>query len=143
MWRVAHALFALALGVCIVLSTAFSGTRHEREQAALASLQRADADWAGQMDQQDIESVWVGKVFWAWAAAEAMLLTGRFLLDSGSSGSGFGASVGQMMGAIVGPGVVAGASVAMRYVRWILAVRADLAVVVFVLGLGACLRGAG
>jgi hypothetical protein len=146
LWKVAHALFALALGICIAFSTTFSGSKFERERAVLVASQRASGDWASGLDDElDLEAEWIKKTFWIWAAAEAMLLSARFLLFDNAAGAGGvglgGGMVDGLLGAFLSPGLRGTIRVVMRYLRWILTIRADMAVVIFVLGISSWYRG--
>ncbi|KAI9820651.1 MAG: hypothetical protein M1827_005020 [Pycnora praestabilis] len=111
MWRIVHAIFALALGIYIASLTSFSGSR-------IARTQTVDGE--------------VGvHFFWVFATAELMLQSGRFFLEKGR------APVGGLLGGLgmMLPEPYKGyVRVAGRYSVIYTTVVADAMVVIFVLG---------
>ncbi|KFH48685.1 hypothetical protein ACRE_004530 [Hapsidospora chrysogenum ATCC 11550] len=69
LWRLLHAIVALGLGLYIVVLTPFTGTKLERERAAVSEIE----------DNEERKRLF----FWVFATAEACLLTTRFFLDKG------------------------------------------------------------
>ena len=118
-WRILHALFALSLGFYVALSTPFAGTLSEREASPSDTT------------TQNIN------FFYIFASAEALLLTTRFLLDSGKHApSGLLGTVVRFL-----PPQTAGyIKVVLRYGQIFATVRADLLVCVFVLGVAGLWR---
>ncbi|KHO02031.1 GET complex, subunit GET2 [Metarhizium album ARSEF 1941] len=74
-WRLVHALVALSLGLYLTLLTTFSGTKAERDAAALAHVQHTAADDDNEHHKRTF--------FWVFATSEAVLLTTRVFLDRG------------------------------------------------------------
>lgn len=71
MWRIVHAVFALALGIYIASVTAFSGSRLERTTS-------------GFVDGSGTSTVDVGvRFFWVFATAELVLQSSRFFVERG------------------------------------------------------------
>ncbi|KAL9613936.1 MAG: hypothetical protein Q9167_001550 [Letrouitia subvulpina] len=68
-WKIVHALSALALGVYIIMTTSFNGTRFLENKTAGAGR------------QLDISP----RLFWIFATAEVILQSSRFFLDRGKS----------------------------------------------------------
>ncbi|KAK1836143.1 hypothetical protein QBC39DRAFT_410679 [Podospora conica] len=121
-WRLLHTALALGLGLYIALWTSFRGTKGERALAAAS------------MGTEDEEDAVRKRFFYAFATAEAVLLTTRYFVDGGSSG---GAGAPGVLGMVVGflPGQVRGwVEMGMRYARVLGTVRGDVLVLVFVLG---------
>jgi hypothetical protein len=120
-WRVVHAVFALGLGLYIALGSTFGGTKIERERIATAYT----ADDSSR------------NFFMIFASVEAVLLTTRFFIDkSQAQPTGI---LGMVAGFLPAPykGYL---SVALRYGQIFLTVRADLLILVFVLGACSWLR---
>ncbi|KAF5622550.1 hypothetical protein F52700_10522 [Fusarium sp. NRRL 52700] len=90
LWRLLHALVALGLGFYIVILTPFTGSKIERERAALAGTTPADPLIAAAEPELETELEHRKKLFfWTFATAESLLLTTRFFLDRrGSPPSG-------------------------------------------------------
>ncbi|KAH6610214.1 hypothetical protein Trco_000234 [Trichoderma cornu-damae] len=121
LWRLVHALVALGLGLFFVLTTAFSGSRIERERTALAFDQEADAEAERRKNL----------FFWTFATAEVLLLSTRFFLDKRSTNAtGFVATAISYL-----PQPYRGyIEVGQRYLQIFAAVRADILTCIFVLG---------
>ncbi|KAI1139674.1 hypothetical protein F5Y05DRAFT_329755 [Hypoxylon sp. FL0543] len=129
LWRILHAVFALGLGLYVALSTTFTGTLTEREHSAIASK-------TGGGGEDSIERA-RAYFFYAFASAEAVLLTTRYFLDARReppkgwmwTASGFL------------PGRARGyAQRALRYGQILGTVRSDALVCIFVLGVCSWLR---
>ncbi|KAJ9149277.1 Golgi to ER traffic protein 2 [Pleurostoma richardsiae] len=134
-WRILHFVLALGLGLYIAALTSFSGTKIERERAAFDSRSSS----SGTSSVADQEAAARRYFFWAYATAEAALLSSRMLLDRGrAGGSGL---LWTLVGMLPEParGLV---SVAARYGQVFSTVRSDLLVCVFVLGCCSWLRSA-
>ncbi|PNY28506.1 Uncharacterized protein TCAP_01560 [Tolypocladium capitatum] len=122
-FRLVHALFALSLGLYVTLLMPFSGTKLEREHAALAHAQLSAEDDANEHHKRIF--------FWIFATGEAVLLTSRFFLDKGRQ------PPTGMLWTIVGfiPEPLKGyVTVALRYGQIFTTVRADILACMFVLG---------
>ncbi|KAK1761117.1 hypothetical protein QBC47DRAFT_409151 [Echria macrotheca] len=129
LWRLLHTAVALGLGLYIALWTSFSGTKAQRE------MERADAGNA--------ESA--KRFFYAFATAEAVLLTTRYFVDRRGRGVNGGASAGGsgMLGMLVGflpPPVKGYVEMGMRYAQIFGTVRSDVLVCIFVLGVCSWVR---
>lgn len=117
LWRLLHAIVALGLGLYIVLLTPFTGTKVERERAAISEIH----------DNEERKRLF----FWVFATAEACLLTTRFFLDKGRAPpTGI---VWTVSGYLPEPlkGYV---RAVMRYGQIFSTVRADILACMFVLG---------
>jgi hypothetical protein len=128
-WRLIHALVALSLGIYLTLFTTFSGTKVEREAAALAHVQHSPAD-----DQNEHHK---RMFFWIFATSEAVLLTTRVLLDKGR------APPPGILWTIVGyvPEPFKGyLGVGLKYGQIFTTVRTDILTCMFVLGVCSWLR---
>jgi hypothetical protein len=127
LWRIVHAFFALSLGLYIAFTTPFSGTRLERETAAL-----------GYTPNSNVLTPSSVHFFYLFATAEVILQSSRFYLEKGKGEqSGW---VGMVMGLLPEPykGYLAWV---MRYSRIWTTVSGDAMVLIFVLGVCAWLRG--
>ncbi|KAL7795241.1 hypothetical protein V8C37DRAFT_374939 [Trichoderma ceciliae] len=121
LWRLVHALVALGLGLFFVLTTNFSGSKIERERTALALEQEADEEVERRKKL----------FFWAFATAEALLLSTRFFLDKRSTNAtGF---VAKAISYLPPPyrGYI---ELGQRYLQIFSAVRTDILTCIFVLG---------
>ncbi|KAF1733049.1 Sad1-interacting factor 1 [Beauveria bassiana] len=129
-WRIVHALLALGLGLYVVLRTPFDGTRVQRELA----FKLADADGSSPKGLDAAKQ----NFFWAFATAEAVLLTTKFALDKGRPPPpGMLWSVANQLptpwrGYVVG---------VMRYGQIFTTVRTDVLLCAFVLGVCAWWKG--
>ncbi|KAK4244411.1 hypothetical protein C7999DRAFT_43920 [Corynascus novoguineensis] len=149
LWRLLHALIALALGFYIALWTPFTGTKLSRDRAAAAAAGSAEerARLASSLADSGAGDV-TRNFFWAFATAEALLLStrhlfldhGRSSLDSVGGGAGSGGIVALLAGFLPAD-LKAKVELAMRYVEVLGTVRRDLLVCVFVLGIAAWVRG--
>lgn len=141
-WRIVHALLALGLGLYIILLTPFDGTKTQRQLAFKIQDDKADAFYEGspgaaRLAGLDMETA-KKNFFWAFATAEAVLLTTKFFLDKGRAPPpGWAWSVaGQLpmpwRGYVVN---------VMRYGQIFTTVRTDILLCAFVLGACAWWRG--
>lgn len=139
LWRLLHALVALGLGFYIVILTPFTGSKIERERAALAGTTPADPLIAAAEPELETELEHRKKLFfWTFATAESLLLTTRFFLDRrGSPPSGIVGTVVQFL-----PQPAKGyVEVVMRYGQIFTTVRSDILACIFVLGAVAWFKG--
>ncbi|EWZ47946.1 hypothetical protein FOCG_06623 [Fusarium oxysporum f. sp. radicis-lycopersici 26381] len=139
LWRLLHALVALGLGFYIVILTPFTGSKIERERAALAGTTPADPLIAAAEPELETELEHRKKLFfWTFATAESLLLTTRFFLDrTGSPPSGIVGTVVQFL-----PQPAKGyVEVVMRYGQIFTTVRSDMLACIFVLGAVAWFKG--
>ncbi|KAL2759536.1 hypothetical protein ACRALDRAFT_1067668 [Sodiomyces alcalophilus JCM 7366] len=129
-WRILHAIFALVLGLYIILTTQFSGSKVQRERTAL-SLSNPGTDGDGSVVHGMDEGREV--FFWMFATAEALLITTRFMLERGKPGGAESGPLWMVAGFLPGPwkGRV---ETALRYGQVFSSVRRDILVCVFVLG---------
>ncbi|KAG5987787.1 hypothetical protein E4U43_004936 [Claviceps pusilla] len=129
MWRLIHALLALGLGLYVALFTTFSGTKLERETAAMAHQQNLAADDENERQKR--------LFFWIFATSEAVLLTTRIFLDRGRAPPpGF-------MWTVVGfiPEPFKGyLTVGLKYGQIFTTVRTDILTCMFVLGVCSWIR---
>lgn len=124
-WRLLHTTLALGLGLYIALWTTFRGTKGERTLGLV----------------EEGEETARKRFFYAFATAEAVLLTTRYFVDGGVSGGGAGGMLGMVVG-FLPPGPVKGwVEMGMRYARVLGTVRGDVLVCVFVLGVCSWVRG--
>ncbi|KAF4965544.1 hypothetical protein FSARC_6675 [Fusarium sarcochroum] len=139
LWRLLHALVALGLGLYIVLLTPFTGSKIERERAALAGTTPADPLIAAAEPELETELEHRKKLFfWTFATAESLLLTTRFFLDRrGSPPTGVVGTVVQFL-----PHPYKGyVEIVMRYGQIFTTVRSDILACIFVLGAVAWVKG--
>ncbi|RBR13104.1 uncharacterized protein FIESC28_08290 [Fusarium coffeatum] len=139
LWRLLHAIVALGLGFYIVLLTPFSGSKIERERAALAGTTPADPLIAASEPEMETELEHRKKLFfWTFATAETLLLTTRFFLDRrGSPPTGIVGTVLQFL-----PQPAKGyIEIVMRYGQIFTTVRSDMLACIFVLGAVAWFKG--
>lgn len=139
-WRLVHALFALALGFYITLTTSFSGSRAQRDRTALALVYpAATADGADVLDE--VEAMEEGRevFFWMFATAEALLITTRFMIEGGKPPAEAG--MAWTVAGFLPPPWKMRVETVLRYGQIFSSVRRDILVCVFVLGLAAWARG--
>jgi GET complex subunit GET2 len=119
LWRILHAVFALALALYLTLTTNFTGTRWERETS---SLNTEDG---------------ITRFFYIFASVEVLLLTSRFFLEKG--GVRQDGLQGLIMGFLPKPwsGYLA---LMVKYSKIWATVTEDAMVCVFVLGICSWLR---
>ncbi len=134
LWRLLHTAVALGLGLYIALWTSFSGTKLERERGRIT----ADAGIPGEDDVKETAK----RFFWAFATAEAVLLTTRYFMDRGRASSALGGGNG-VLGMVMGflPQPIKGyIEIGMRYSQIFSTVKADVLVCIFVLGVCSWIR---
>ncbi|KAK7417167.1 hypothetical protein QQX98_004770 [Neonectria punicea] len=140
-WRLLHALVALGLGLYIVVLTPFTGSKIERERAALPIATNPDDPFSTPADAADVESDLEHRkhlFFWTFATAETLLLTTRFFLDKrGPPPTGV---VGTVIGFLPQP-IKGYIEIGLRYANIFTTVRGDMLVCIFVLGLCSWFRG--
>ncbi|KAK5660787.1 hypothetical protein OQA88_12154 [Cercophora sp. LCS_1] len=124
LWRILHTIVALGLGLYIALCTSFTGTKTERERAALTGGETESAR----------------NFFYAFATAEAVLLTTRYFMDRGRMVSPAGGGVLGMIVGFLPPPIKGYIELAMRYGQVFSTVRGDVLVCVFVLGITSWFR---
>lgn len=132
-WRLLHALVAIGLGFYLTLMTPFAGTKAQRNAAALMASGTSEIEIEG---QEEIERHRLN-FFWAFATAEAVLLTTRFFLDKNRAPPpGIAWTV---VGYLPEPwkGYV---SSIMKYGQFFTTVRTDILCCVFVLGICTLIR---
>ncbi|AEO71392.1 uncharacterized protein THITE_2123693 [Thermothielavioides terrestris NRRL 8126] len=148
LYRLLHTLVALSLGLYIALYTPFTGTKLSRDRAAAAAAGSAEERERLYGDADTAAAT--RNFFWVFATAEALLLTTRHLLDRGRSrldaavAGGGPNGGGSLLGLVVGflpDGVRGKVELAMRYGEVLGAVRRDVLICVFVLGVAAWWRG--
>ncbi|KAF4975607.1 hypothetical protein FZEAL_7637 [Fusarium zealandicum] len=139
LWRILHALVALGLGLYIVILTPFTGSKVERERAALAGTSPADPLTAAAQPELETELEHRKHLFfWTFATAETLLLTTRFFLDKrGNPPTGV---VGTVLGFVPQPakGYI---EIVLRYAQIFTTVRSDILACVFVLGAVSWFKG--
>lgn len=139
MWRILHFVLAAGLGLYMALLTGFGGTRVERERAAFASttgaFQQQQQQQGGEADVDSMRRYF----FWAFATAETVLLTSRFMLD-GRKGSGPPGMLGMVLGFVPEGKMKSLVGTGLKYSRIFSTVRSDILVCVFVLGICSWLR---
>ncbi|KAK4240233.1 hypothetical protein C8A03DRAFT_31619 [Achaetomium macrosporum] len=136
LYRLLHTLVALALGLYIALYTPFTGTKLSRDRAAAAAAGSAEER---EHLQYDHHGDMAKNFFWAFATAEALLLTSRYFMDHGRSRLESNGMLGMLAGFLPG-GMRSKVETAMRYGEVLGTVRRDVLVCVFVLGVAAWWR---
>lgn len=150
-WRIMHALLAIGLGLYIVLLTPFNGTKLQRELAFKQAVEEKSSSSSSGDDFYGDAAVAGGgggslaeleqtkrNFFWAFATAEAVLLTTKFFLDKGRAPpTGF---IWSIAGGLPQPwrGYVTNV---MRYGQIFTTVRTDILLCAFVLGVCAWWKG--
>lgn len=136
-WRLLHTAAALALGLYIALWTPFTGTRLQRDRAAATVASGIDLDLDLDHDRETAPR----SFFWAFATAEALLLTTRWLLAGGSGGGSGGGGLMALLAGFLPPAARGKVEMALRYGEVLGTLRRDVLVCVFVLGAAAWWRG--
>lgn len=128
LWRIAHAIFALGMGLYVVFTTTFDGTQIARERSGLGYA-------AG--DEVMASASSMKQFFWIFATVEVLLQTSRFTFEKGRVQQG--GMLGMALGILPEPwkGCLA---LVLRYSRIWTTVSGDAMVLVFVLGAAAWLR---
>ncbi|KAI0412079.1 hypothetical protein F5X98DRAFT_23536 [Xylaria grammica] len=129
LWRILHAIFALGLGLYVILSTTFTGTKVERDADDLQST--------GVLGAQNLEQA-RACFFYVFTSVETVLLTSRYMRErsAGFTPSGWTWTVSGML-----PDPFRGyARHALRYAQIFTTVRNDALFCVFVMGVCCLLR---
>ncbi|KAM7208591.1 hypothetical protein V8F20_001014 [Naviculisporaceae sp. PSN 640] len=140
LWRLLHTAVALGLGLYIALWTSFSGTKVDRDLSRANNANAAGSPAGAEkvlLENNDINAEMARKFFWAFATAEAVLLTTRFFMDRGR------APPQGLLGTVVGflPGKIGNyVKIGLQYGQIFSTVKADILVCVFVLGVCTWLR---
>lgn len=121
-WRIIHAIFALSLGLYVVFTTPFTGSRIDRLSSATSSSALSPS---------------MTHFFYIFATAEIILQTSRFFMEKGRVQQG--ALMSLLMGILPEPykGYL---QLATRYTGVLATVKTDIMVLVFVLGVCAWAR---
>jgi hypothetical protein len=128
LWRIVHAVFALALGLYITVTTTFIGTKFERERTGLGF---------SSVDGEVLSPASV-HFFWIFATMEVLLQSSRFFLEKGKpQQTGI---MGMVMGFLPEP-YKGWLTLGSRYFRIWTTVSGDALVCVFVLGVCAWYNG--
>jgi hypothetical protein len=144
-WRILHTVVALGLGLYIALWTGFTGSKAEREQAAAGLGTSPSSSSAVVKDDlgDGVPVVSSGtleasrRFLWAFATAEALLLTTRFFLDRGRAApSGVLWSVAGFLPQPFRTNV----EMVLRYGQIFSTVKSDVLTIAFVLGVCSWLR---
>ncbi|KAK0747581.1 hypothetical protein B0T21DRAFT_322608 [Apiosordaria backusii] len=136
LFKLLHTLIALSLGLYLLLSTPFTGSKLDRDRSILA--ESGSALFQSPQEQQAKKNF-----VWAFATAEILLFTTRFLVDSQTGGRS-GEQTGGVLGGLINflPQPLKGrVEMGVRYARVVGRVREDVLLVVFVLGVGHWIRG--
>ena len=128
LWRLLHTVVALALGLYIAVWTGFTGSKLERQRGE-AGLRDTDADAVAGFQAKHF--------FWAFATAEAILLTTRFFVDRARAPP---SGVLWMIVGFLPPPLKGYLEMALRYGQIFSTVKADVLVCIFVLGVASWLR---
>ncbi|KAG9232290.1 hypothetical protein BJ875DRAFT_89502 [Amylocarpus encephaloides] len=127
LWRVVHAVFAVALGVYIAFTTTFTGTKAERERSKLSYSADQDSLSPGNV-----------QFFWIFATAELLLQSSRFFLEKGKiQPQGWLATINGFLP----PAYKGYLALFLRYARIWTTLSGDAMTCVFVLGVCVWLRG--
>ncbi|KAK3304245.1 uncharacterized protein B0T15DRAFT_535896 [Chaetomium strumarium] len=141
LYRLLHTLIALALGLYIALYTPFTGTKLGRDRAAAAAAGSAEErEHLLHHLQYGLDGTMTKNFFWAFATAEALLLTSRYFMDRGRSRLESNNGMLGMLAGFLPRGVRSKVETAMRYGEVLGTVRRDVLVCVFVLGVAAWWR---
>ncbi|KAG0646354.1 hypothetical protein D0Z07_8220 [Hyphodiscus hymeniophilus] len=126
LWRIVHAVFALALGLYIAFTTPFTGSKVARDIPAYNT--------EGEMGLSPASV----HFFWIFATAEVLLQTSRFFIEKGRVQPG--GIMGMVMGFLPEP-YKRFLAMLSRYFRIWTTVTGDAFVCLFILGVCAWLRG--
>lgn len=127
-WRLLHALVALGLGLYIASVTPFSGSKAQREASKVVMAEGAELAEAERHRNN---------FFWAFATAEAVLLTTRFFLDKGRAPP---PGIAWKVAGFLPEPFKGYVSTVLRYGQIFTTVRTDILGCVFVLGICSLLR---
>lgn len=126
LWRFLHTAAALGLGLYIALWTGFTGAQTERERVEA----RARGGGGGEEEEEERLDP-RRRFFWAFATAEAVLLTTRFFVDRGRARPG--GFLWSLAGFLPRP-FRGNVEAVLRYGPMFSTVRSDILVCIFVLG---------
>lgn len=138
LWRLLHTAVALGLGLYIAVWTTFSGSKVDRDSKNILTGNKHHHIGEGDQVAVGFDTDSARRFFYAFATAEALLLTTRFMLEKGLGRSPVGGAFG---GGILG--MAAGflpqpwkgyLEIALRYGQIFSTVKADILVCIFVLG---------
>ncbi|PHH53913.1 hypothetical protein CFIMG_002980RA [Ceratocystis fimbriata CBS 114723] len=141
-FRVMHVLFALSLGIFIALKTPFTGSLSQRldpsfDFATLSSVSSPDAA------TDDHHTAFAGRspsdLLWVFATGEAVLLSARYFVEKNSPSAGVPGILGTIL-SFIPPPLGGYIKLAMRYGQFFMAVRNDIMLSVFVLGVCAWVK---
>ena len=121
LWKIVHAAFALTLGLYVIVTTAFNGTKLSRNAVV------------GESDMESVKSF-----FWVFATAELLLQSTRFFLERGKINQG---GILAMVARFLPEPWKGYLGLVSRYSRIYSTVVEDAMVVVFVLGVVAWWAG--
>ncbi|OQO12866.1 hypothetical protein B0A48_02330 [Cryoendolithus antarcticus] len=125
-WRLTHALFALALGVYITLTSTFNGTQLSRSESAFTITEN--------------RSPLGPRLFWMFGTAELLLQSTRYFVEGGQlRGGGWLATIANS--GFVPPPYAHYIRTIGSYMRIYTTIMSDAMVIVFVLGCMAWWRG--
>ena len=133
LWKIVHALFALMLGIYVISTTPFTGSKLSRTASAVAGMHAGAGAGAGEEENIQTQPGVTTNFFWLFATAELILQSSRFFIERGKVSQG-GGMMGMVAGFLPEPwkGYLA---LVGRYRGIYTTVVEDAAVVVFVLGL--------
>lgn len=138
LWRLLHTAVALGLGVYIAVWTSFSGSKVDRDSKNILTGNKHHHTGAGDHVAVGFDTDSARRFFYAFATAEALLLTTRFMLEKGLGRSPVGGAFGGgMLGMAAGflPQPWKGyLEIGLRYGQIFSTVKADILVCIFVLG---------
>lgn len=135
LWRLLHTAVALGLGLYIAVWTTFSGSKVDRDSKnILTGKHNSEEDQVAVGFDTDSAR----RFFYAFATAEALLLTTRFFLEKGlgrsPAGGAFGGGILGMAAGFLPQPWKGYLEIAMRYGQIFSTVKADILVCIFVLG---------
>ncbi|KAK1782900.1 hypothetical protein QBC45DRAFT_401259 [Copromyces sp. CBS 386.78] len=138
LWRLLHTAVALGLGLYIAVWTSFSGSKVDRDSKNILTGNKHHHTGAGDRVAVGFDTDSARRFFYAFATAEALLLTTRFMLEKGLGKSPVGGALGGgMLGMAAGflPQPWKGyLEIGLRYGQIFSTVKADILVCIFVLG---------
>ncbi|KAL5612149.1 hypothetical protein BROUX41_000307 [Berkeleyomyces rouxiae] len=144
LFRVLHVLFALSLGLFIALKTPFTGALSQRLDPSLdfsalsagpGSADAQSADSSGSSMAAVLAGRSPADLLWVFATGEALLLSARYAVEkrTGADAAGVPGVLGTVLAFVPSP-IGGYVRLAMRYGQFFMAVRNDVMLSVFVLG---------
>ncbi|KAK3397388.1 hypothetical protein B0T20DRAFT_256733 [Sordaria brevicollis] len=134
LWRLLHTAVALGLGLYIAVWATFSGSKVDRDSKNILTGKHTSEDQVAVGFDTDSAR----RFFYAFATAEALLLTTRFFLEKGlgrsPAGGAFGGGILSMAVGFLPQPWKGYLDIAMRYGQIFSTVKADILVCIFVLG---------